>query len=125
MNDVTQLANHYIDAWNETDAPRRRALIARVFADDAGYVDPMMNGHGQPGIDAMIAGVQTQFPGYRFNRVGGVDAHGPNLRFSWELLADGKQVIVRGTDFGVLAADGRLQSVTGFIDQAAGQPAAA
>ena len=125
MNDATQLANHYIDAWNETDARRRRALIGQVFAEDAGYVDPMMNGRGQPGIDAMIAGVQTKFPGYRFNRIGAVDAHGPNLRFSWELLADGKQVIVRGTDFAVLASDGRLQSVTGFIDQAGGQPAAA
>ena len=39
------------------------------------------------------------------------------LRFSWTLGAPDAGPIARGTDFGLVAADGRLKSVTGFLDQ--------
>jgi hypothetical protein len=38
------------------------------------------------------------------------------LRFSWERRANGGAVVVDGTDFVVIAADRRLQTVTGFRD---------
>jgi len=60
------IATQYLAVWNERDAAARRALVARAFSIDASYVDPMMRGAGHDGIDAMIAGAQGQFPGYRF-----------------------------------------------------------
>ena len=44
MSTPQALADHYIAAWNETDADARRALIARTWAEDATYVDPVMAG---------------------------------------------------------------------------------
>jgi hypothetical protein len=117
-NDPSTLADRYLAAWNETNAARRRELIALAWTESATYVDPLMRGDGHAGIDAMIAGVQSRFPGFRFRRVTPVDAHGPHLRFTWELGPDGDAALVVGTDFATVGADGRLQSMTGFIDRA-------
>lgn len=117
MNDTAALIDRYFAAWNETDADRRHDLIAQTWAENAAYLDPLMQGDGHAGIDAMIQGVQTQFPGFRFTQVGQVDAHHDRVRFSWDLgPADGPSV-VSGTDFAVITEDGRLQTVTGFLDK--------
>ena len=118
MSNVTELVEQYFAAWNETDAKRRRDLIARTWTDDASYLDPVMAGEGHVGIDAMIDGVQERFAGHQFRQTGDVDAHHNRLRFSWELAPEGGPAVVAGTDFGVVSADGRLQTITGFIDQA-------
>jgi len=92
MDSATTLARHYLAAWNERNAPERRAQVARLFTIDASYVDPMM--------------------------AGAPDTHHDVLRFSWTLHApDGAQV-VRGTDVARIGDDGRLASVTGFLDGA-------
>lgn len=116
--DLTALADRYLAAWNETDAARRRELIGHTWTESASYVDPLMRGDGHVGIDAMIAAVQTRFPGFRFTRVTPVDAHGDHLRFTWELGPAGEAALVVGTDFATVSADGRLQAMTGFIDRA-------
>ncbi|MGY2491423.1 nuclear transport factor 2 family protein [Cupriavidus sp. CP313] len=116
--DPAALADRYLAAWNETDAARRRELIALAWTESASYVDPLMRGDGHAGIDAMIAAVQTKFPGFRFIRVSPVDAHGEHLRFTWELGPAGEPALVVGTDFATISADGRLARMTGFIDRA-------
>ena len=117
--EVEQAIDQYIAAWNETDPATRRQLIARTWTEDGSYLDPLMSGAGQDGIDAMIAAVQTQLPGYRFRRVGEPDAHNNVVRFSWELGPEGVPPLAGGVDFGVIV-DGRLQSITGFLDFAPG-----
>lgn len=121
MQATTDLIEGYIASWNEGDPGRRRALIARTFTEGATYLDPMMQGEGQAGIEAMIAAVQERFPGLRFRLAGKVDGHHDRVRFSWELAPPEGAALARGTDFAVLAADGRLQSVTGFLDMVPGQ----
>ena len=119
MERAITLAQQYLDAWNERSAPERRARVARLFTLDAAYLDPAMRGVGHDGIDAMIATAQQQFAGHRFLLAGAPDAHHDVLRFSWTLHgADGAQV-ARGTDIATIAGDGRLASVTGFLDQVA------
>ncbi len=115
------LVEGYLAAWNETDAAARRALIARCWAEDGRYLDPMLSAEGHAGIAAMVEAVQAKLPGHRFRRAGPVDAHHDRLRFAWELApGGGGPAAVRGVDFAVLAADGRrLASVAGFFDAAA------
>ena len=86
MTDITTIVDGYIAAWNETDADRRRALVADAFTDDASYVDPLMTGEGTDGIAAMIGGAQQQFPGHRFELSAGPDAHHDRVRFAWTLV---------------------------------------
>jgi len=116
---AAQTASRYIAVWNETDPSRRRALIAEQWADDAQYLDPMMQGNGHDGIDAMIAAVQDRFPGFRFTLHGTPDGHNDRVRFSWALGPDGAAPVAHGTDFVQLSADGRIRAVTGFLDQIA------
>ena len=119
MTDITTLIDRYIATWNEGDPARRRALVADTFTDDGAYVDPLMTGSGIDGIDAMIAGAQQQFPGHRFELSGAPDAHHDRVRFTWHLKPVGRdEVVAIGHDFGVVA-DGRLRSVTGFLEQVA------
>ena len=85
MSDLISLIDSYIDIWNEPDASYRRALIARVWTEDAKYVDPLMQGDGHEGIDAMVQAVQERFPRHRFRRIGNVDAFQDRVRFAWSL----------------------------------------
>lgn len=111
-----QIVEKYLAAWNERDADERQARVAEAFTKEASYKDPLMQGAGHGGIDAMIAGAQGHFPGHRFELAGTPDSHNDVLRFSWTLAAPGNEPVAKGTDFAVIAADGRLASVTGFID---------
>ncbi len=123
MDDLKDLVDRYIAIWNDTDAASRRALIARTWTEDARYLDPLMAGEGHVGIDGMIAAVQQRFPDFRFSLLGSPDAHADRLRFSWALGPQGGEAIVKGTDFAVIK-DGKLQAVTGFLDQVPAQQAA-
>ena len=117
MTDVATLVDGYIATWNEADGTRRRELVERTFTADATYVDPLVSGAGADGIDAMIAGVQEQYQGHRFKLAAGPDAHNDRVRFSWHLVDDRGAPVALGIDFGELAPDGRLRSVTGFLEQ--------
>jgi hypothetical protein len=68
MSKLIDVIDRYIAMWNDTDAERRRALIARTWTETASYLDPVLQGESQAGIDAMIQGVQARFPGHRFRR---------------------------------------------------------
>jgi hypothetical protein len=115
MSNFTDLVDRYIAIWNETDDKRRRDLIARTWTEDSTYLDPMVRGEGRGGIDAMIRGVQAQFPGLLFRRTSDVDAHNDRVRFAWELGPESGAALAGGVDFGVIVGD-RLQTITGFLD---------
>jgi hypothetical protein len=114
--DAARIAEHYIAAWNETDAARRLALLETHWTADARYVDPVMQGAGHAQISALIGGVHQRYPGFRFKLKGNADAHGDHLRFSWILGPSGAEDLVEGTDFAELQG-GKLRAVTGFLDK--------
>ncbi len=115
---TSALVDRYFAAWNTADAAERTRLTAETWAEDGTYLDPVMSGEGQAGIDAMIGGFRASFPGLRFHRNAAIDTHNDRLRFSWALVAPDGPVVATGTDIAVLSSDGRLRSVTGFFDQA-------
>lgn len=115
MTDANTKAERYLAIWNETDAERRKAMIAETWTEDAIYVDPLMRGEGHGNIAMLVEGVQARFPGFRFGLIGAADGYGDHLRFSWGLGPEGSEPIIKGTDFAVLE-DGRLKTVHGFLD---------
>ena len=116
MTDPDTIARRYIELWNERAAGRRRELLSENWTTDASYVDPLMKGDGRDGIEALIAGVQQRFPDFKFQLIGQPNGYGDHIRFSWGLGPDGTDSPIKGTDFAVLK-DGRIRSVTGFLDQ--------
>jgi hypothetical protein len=117
MSNANELVARYIAVWNERDSKRRHDLIVKTWADSGTYVDSHRHGVGHDGIDAMIETAQRQFPGYQLRLISGIQAHNGYVRFSW--AAGGSEqapLYLGGTDFAVVSNDGRLQSVTGFVD---------
>jgi hypothetical protein len=114
-NTINTVVETYIASWNEADEARRRELVATAFTEDARYLDPLMEGNGTDGITAMIGAAQAQFPGHRFELSSGPDAHNQVVRFAWSLVGENGPV-ASGTDFAVVADDGRLSEVTGFLE---------
>jgi SnoaL-like domain len=117
MTDVKQVAHRYIELWNERAPNRRREMLAANWMNDARYVDPLMSGDGHDGVDALISGVQQKFPDFKFTLIGEPNGFGEHVRFSWGLGPDGTDSPIKGTDFAVLSKDGRIMSITGFLDQ--------
>ena len=124
MSNVKEVVNSYIAAWNERDPRARRELIAKTWTEDGSYVDPHRNGESYDGISKMIAAVHEVFdPNYRFRLKSDVEAYGDRARFQWEAggTKDAPLHFV-GTDFAVIASDGRFKSVTGFVDESPNTP---
>ncbi len=118
MPDFQQLVERYIESFNETDPARRGALIEQLYTPDAGYVDPQVELAGREQIDAFIGAVQQQCPGYAFAVGGPVDAHHSQARFTWHATAPGEaEPAFVGFDV-LVASDGRVENVYGFIDRA-------
>ena len=120
MTDLTIIAQNYITAWNESDGARRNALLKATLTEDVSYRDPIMQGDGHDGVAALIEGVQQRFAGFRFSLKGNPDGFADMIRFSWNLGPEGTDSVIEGTDIGVIE-NGRLKSVTGFLDKVPAQ----
>jgi len=119
MSHINELVVSYLAAWNERDATKRRALIAKTWTEGGSYTDAHRQATGHEALDQMIATAQERFPGYRLRLVSGIEAHHGNARFSWAGGgAPDAPLYLGGTDFATAAKDGRLQSVVGFVDAA-------
>ena len=116
MINPTTIAHRYIEVWNEVDSAQRCKLMEAVWSEDASYIDPIMQGTGREQISALISAVHERFPGHHFTLQGQPDGYGDRVRFSWILAAPDATAVAQGTDFGVVAQDGRLSAVTGFLN---------
>ena len=117
MSNVTTTVDTYLAAWNETDPARRAELIERVWAADGRLIDPPLAAEGHAAISDMASALQAQFPGHRFRRASGIDAHHDYLRFAWELVSPDGGVALAALDVCELAADVRLRRITGFFGE--------
>ena len=112
--DTAALVETYFEMWRTTDPGERAELVARTFTADGRHVDQHADARGHDGLVEMIAGVHAGFPGFQMARTSGIDRFGDQLRFAWELDGADGTPIVTGLDVAEVAADGRLQRVTGF-----------
>src|ERR1700691_4161480 len=117
MND---LIDRYLACWNETDSTARRDLITNTWADDASYIDPLVDAHGHDAIDAAIAATQGQFPGHVFALAGPVDVHHDVAPLSWGLRREEDERVVIASVVASVGTDGRLARVVGFLDKVPG-----
>jgi hypothetical protein len=115
MADVETTIERWFTALNETDGSRRAGLVEETWTPDGQWVDPPFEGQGHEAINGMVDAIYQQFPDHRFRRATAIDAHHDSLRIGWELVSPDGDVVIAGTDVGVLDGDGRLARVTGFF----------
>ncbi len=109
-----EVIDTYMAAWNERDRAKRAEMLDRCWADDGVYVDPMSDVTGREALSAVIDGFQSQMPGAGIITATGLDQHHNRARFGWKLVMEDGTTRIEGIDVAVLAADGRLASITGF-----------
>ncbi|MGK5684431.1 nuclear transport factor 2 family protein [Actinoplanes sp. URMC 104] len=120
MSDFDAVVDRYLAVWNQAEPAARRKALDELFADGVRYVDPIAAVEGRDALDALIGAVHQQFPGHAFTPGGPVDGHHDQVRFTWNLAADGGEPVVVGFDVAELDADGRISRVLGFLDRAPG-----
>ncbi|MET9921820.1 nuclear transport factor 2 family protein [Streptomyces sp. NPDC006435] len=111
----------YFTAWNATTPEDLEKAVAAAFTEEATYTDPLADVRGHDGLAATISGAHQQFPGFEFRPAGAHDGHHDIVRFGWELVSttDGSAPVA-GSDVITLADDGRIASVSGFLDRVPG-----
>jgi hypothetical protein len=115
MTDLTTTIDTYLAAWNDPDQRTRAGLIERAWASGGRLIDPPLAAEGHAEISEMVSALHAQFPGHRFRRASGIDAHHDQLRFAWDLVSPDGTVALSGLDVGELAPDGRLARISGFF----------
>jgi hypothetical protein len=111
---TADLVDTYFAMWRATDAASRRALLEQAFTPDGRHVDPIADANGYDELDEMVGNVHAHYEGFRIDRTSGIDRHGNQLRFAWELRAADGSLVVAGLDVAEVASDGRLLRVAGF-----------
>jgi uncharacterized protein len=107
---TTTLLDRYVALWNEADPERRRAGVARLYAEDGRIVTPSVEVHGRDAIVEHIGEVFAEFAeasGHRFRRTGSTGHH-RSLLIRWKLTAGGQQVAGGGLNVLFLGPDGRI-----------------
>jgi hypothetical protein len=113
--DVNEVVATYGSAWNEPDASKRRSLLDTSWAEEGVYQDPLGRAEGRAALVAHIGEFQQNMPGLTIEASSGVDTYGRVFRFSWVVKDANGNVALEGMDFGEIAADGRVASITGFF----------
>jgi SnoaL-like domain len=107
----------YMATWNETDAVKRRELVEASLGADLWYRDPLLEADGLDAYDAMIAGVQAQFPGLVMRRTSPLDGHRDLVRFHWAFGEPGADPVFAGIDIAKYDGDGKLHRIIGFVPE--------
>ena len=112
----------YAEAWNTPDATKRRELLDIGLSNDCSYTDPAYEVRGK---EELADHIGRSLSGEAYDGLGagariplssGLDQHHGMFRFTWVLIEpQEQQILLEGMDFVELAADGRLQCITGFF----------
>jgi hypothetical protein len=80
---VDDIVSAYGAAWLEPAEEQRRQLLARAWAEDGTYTDPIRHVEGRDALNQTIAAFQQRRPGERIVLTSGVDHHHGVVRFAW------------------------------------------
>lgn len=116
---AVDVVDAWFEAWAETDVSARERTLTRIAAPDVRVRDRYSSIESVAELVAHISGAQQFMPGIRMHRSGAVrHCQGTVLADFVVRGADGSQ---RGGGINVFTfgADGRLESVTGFMNRSA------
>jgi hypothetical protein len=99
-----------LEVFGERDHERRRAAIARTYADDVVFSDPDEVVTGHDALDAKAASILAGAPGFVFSPAGRVYVNQDLGYLAWGFGPEGAPPVVRGVDMAFFR-DGRIAKV--------------
>jgi hypothetical protein len=117
MLDLSVAVGHYLNAWNETDAAARAALLEACWEEDATFQDALGAATGRTALSDYIGNAQKFVPGVRLELAGKPEQCGSYYRYAWLIRTPDGNVMGRGANFGQVAGTGRFASAVGFWDK--------
>lgn len=116
MTSYDELIDVYMTSLYETDNARRRKLIEQVWEEDGVFVSTFGEARGHAAIDTKLQQVLEQFLDVKVYRTTPIEVlQNHYVRFGFEATHKGGEILIRGTDFGVLV-DEKLHQIVGFSD---------
>jgi hypothetical protein len=120
MSHADDLAQRYIDIWNETDSAARRAQIAGLWVEDGTHYVRTRKVHGHADLEIRVAtSHQTNVTerNFRFELAGGVEPLRDMVKFNWRMVpGGGGAVAATGLIVLLVAEDGRIRTDYQFVD---------
>lgn len=115
----------YLAAWNEPEAPARRARLREVVSDGVSLTDGMACVRGRDDLDAWIAQSRQHMAGTTLTRDGDPAAAGDLVLWNWVLSGPDGTPRARGRNVARFDLDGRMAAITGFwLETGPGLPSA-
>lgn len=115
MSDLAATIDTHLAGYAEPDPAQRRELLSTAWAEDGVLMDPPLEGVGLDAIIGCGDAVVTHYPGHRFVRTTGIDAHHGVARYGWELRDPDDQAVITGVDIAETNGEGRLVRIVGFF----------
>jgi hypothetical protein len=115
MSTIPKAFELMLEAWNETDPNRVRALADEALTEDVEFIDPTIALRGREAWVTMVLAFHKKSPGARVVRTSGIDQHHDRARYGWAVVfSDGRRF--DGVD--AVAVDqetGKLRRIDGFF----------
>ena len=105
----------WFDAWADSDVASRKRTLATIAVPGLRFKDRFSNTDGVDDLVAHITGAQRFMPGIRMKRSTGVRHCQGMVLADWQAQSPDGQPRASGTNLFVLDAQGRIESVTGFM----------
>lgn len=96
-----------LEVFNERDAERRRAAVARTYAADVEFSDPEGSVTGHAAVEAKAQELLDRSPGFVFTPDGPVRVARDLGYLAWRFGPEGEPPVVRGVDV-ALVKDGLI-----------------
>ncbi|MDT7729679.1 MAG: hypothetical protein QOI21_6255 [Actinomycetota bacterium] len=115
---ANEFAESYLEVWKVSDDGERSALMEKLFTEDAvHHISPAdVSFAGRAEVEANIARVHKDNIaafGLQF-RVGTAVRNSNSIQLPWEIASPAGDTVKSGTDFFLLAEDGRISALYMF-----------
>lgn len=111
---LPEIVASYCNAWNETDARKRRKLLNSCWEADAAFRDGMGSADGLDTLDQYIGNAQKFMAGFKLEPAGKADLVHGYVRFAWVIRQPDGSPMMGGQNFGQLSSAGKFQFLAGF-----------
>lgn len=123
MADVDELLRrNLLEVFGERDDERRRAAMATVLSADVVFHDPEGAVRGRDEVEAKVAALLADAPGFVFRLTGPVRVSGDLGVLTWSFGPEDGTPVVTGTDI-ALVDDGLIVRLHTLLDEPGDGPA--